>query len=80
MAFASLIGYGRLAKAGRFCTAAYRDGVDQEENPGGSVETQCSSCGSPIRERPSQQERAQNFQILVACAQCGNEFAAISRN
>jgi len=54
--------------------------VDEPANQGSSIELQCPYCGNIERDARSREERALHYQVLVACAQCGNEFAAISRN
>jgi hypothetical protein len=60
--------------------AAYRKRVDEQINQGTPPDVQCRFCGKSQRDPRSRDERAQHYQVLIACEQCGNEFAAISRN
>lgn len=58
-----------------------RMAVDEQSNQGNSVETRCRYCGSEDKERRRSQDGAhEQFQVIVACAECGNDFASISRN
>jgi DNA-directed RNA polymerase subunit RPC12/RpoP len=54
--------------------------VEEQHSQGKALDVACEYCGRAQRESVPHEERAQNYQILIACAQCGNEFAAISRN
>jgi len=54
--------------------------VEEQSNQGSSIETQCRYCGNEQNPVRSPDERAAHYQVVVACAQCGNDFAAISRN
>jgi hypothetical protein len=56
--------------------------VDEQSDQGKSVGLQCRFCGNTAgdADRRSREEYAQRYQVIIACAQCGNEFAAISRN
>jgi DNA-directed RNA polymerase subunit RPC12/RpoP len=60
-----------------------RKAVDEQSNQGNSVETRCRYCGSEeAGDLPESRgaERRQQYQVIVACAECGNDFASISRN
>jgi DNA-directed RNA polymerase subunit M/transcription elongation factor TFIIS len=59
-----------------------RISVDEQSNQGNSVETHCRFCGYDSAEEPDSQSKAprDQYQVVVACAECGNDFASISRN
>jgi DNA-directed RNA polymerase subunit M/transcription elongation factor TFIIS len=60
-----------------------RKAVDEQSNQGNSVETRCRYCGresSADMPEPRKRERGEQYQVVVACAECGNDFASISRN
>lgn len=60
-----------------------RNVVDEQSNQGNSVETRCRYCGheaSADTAEGRKRERAEQYQVVVACAECGNDFASISRN
>lgn len=60
-----------------------RTTVDEQSNQGNPVETRCRYCGHEAPADASgsrKKERSEQFQIVVACAECGNDFASISRN
>jgi DNA-directed RNA polymerase subunit RPC12/RpoP len=54
--------------------------VEEQLNQNNALNVKCAYCGAGERDGTSREQRAEYYQILVACAQCGNEFAAISRN
>jgi uncharacterized Zn finger protein len=53
--------------------------VGEQSNRGNSLEIECRYCGNDLRGE-SRDERGEHYQVLVACAECGNAFAALSRN
>jgi hypothetical protein len=60
-----------------------RQAVDEQSNQGNSVETRCRYCGrEAAADAPDSKKtaRAEQYQVVVACAECGNDFASISRN
>jgi len=56
--------------------------VDDERSPGNPTSASCRSCGNDERTDETRDERyrTETFQVIVACAACGNAFAALSRN
>jgi uncharacterized Zn finger protein len=54
--------------------------VEEQLNQGNALNVKCAYCGADEPTTRSREERAEHYQVVVACAQCGNEFAAISRN
>jgi ribosomal protein S27E len=58
---------------------AYPDAVGEQSNRGNSLETECRYCGNELRGE-TRETRGEHFQVIVACAECGNTFAALSGN
>jgi uncharacterized protein with PIN domain len=71
-----------FSKDGVCTPAAYPDAVDEQSNRGNRVETRCRYCGGMFAAdaREDKAAAADQYQVVVACAECGNDFAKISRN
>jgi DNA-directed RNA polymerase subunit RPC12/RpoP len=56
--------------------------VDADRSRGNSTSTRCRYCGSHEKDKRSTdpRHRGTTFQVIVACANCGAAFAALSRN
>jgi DNA-directed RNA polymerase subunit RPC12/RpoP len=55
--------------------------MDAQESGAGKTSTRCKYCGCDDRAEPKDAAIGrEHLQVIVACASCGRQFAALSAN